>query len=174
MSAAPASIEASPTGRRSPRFGEMIRSPHQLIALSLGLGLAPKAPGTVGTIGGYPLFWALGLLAWPVRIAAYVALVALGSWAAERTGADLGEHDHGAIVFDETIALAMVLEFTPSTWAGWIAAFALFRLFDIWKPWPVRLADERGHGGFFVILDDLLAGVWAIACIAAARALGWL
>lgn len=160
--------------RRSPNFAEMARSPHQLVALSLGLGLAPKAPGTFGALGGFVLFGALHLVGLPIRIALYLALVALGSWAAERTGEDLGEHDHGAIVFDETIAMALTLEFAPSTTLGWIAAFALFRLFDIWKPWPIRLADEQGHGGFFVIFDDLLAAVYAIACLEAAVALGLL
>ena len=173
MSAVPASGPPS-GGRREPRFAEMIRSPDQLLSLSLGLGLAPVAPGTFGTVGGYPLFLALALLPLPLRVVVYVGLVALGSWAAGRTGEALGEHDHGAIVFDETIAMALVLEFTPPTTAAWIVAFLLFRLFDIWKPWPIRLADERGHGGFFVILDDLLAAVWAVACILAAHAAGWL
>ena len=169
------SARATPSaGRREPTFSEMIRSPHQLIALTFGMGLAPRAPGTVGTLGGFPLFLALQWAPWPLRAAIYAALVAIGSWAATRTGEDLGEHDHNAIVFDETIAMALVLEVIAVSAVGWIAAFALFRLFDIWKPWPVGWADRVGHGGFFVILDDLLAAVWAGAILFAAARFGLL
>ena len=167
MSASQSPPAGSEYQKSGPRFRQMLRSPHQLLALSFGLGLAPRAPGTWGSLGGFPLFLALQALPVSARIVAYLALIAIGSWAVGRAGEDFGEHDHPALVWDETIAMALVLEFTPISVTGWIAAFALFRLFDIWKPWPVYLADEQGRGGVFVILDDLLAAMLAIACVAA-------
>lgn len=164
----------APTAHHRPSFGEMCAAPHRLVALSLGLGLAPFAPGTFGSLGGLPLHLALAPLPIPLRVVAYAALLVLGTRAVGRTGRDFGEHDHGALVFDETLATALTLEFAPATMPGWIAAFSLFRLFDVWKPWPVNIPDERGSGGFSVMLDDLLAAVWAVICLRTAVAVGLL
>ena len=95
------------------------------------------------------------------RALIYVALVVLGSWASRRTGEDLKSHDHNAIVIDETIGMSLVLEFVAPGALIWIAAFILFRWFDVLKPWPIYLADRRPEGGFFVILDDILAAIYA-------------
>ncbi len=153
--------------------------PAHLIAFGFGSGLAPKAPGTVGTLLGLPLFWLVATAApdLPNRIILLVAAFLFGVWACARTGRALGVADHGGIVWDEIVAFALVLLFIPAlpfTPAGWLwiaLAFALFRLFDILKPWPISLADARLKNGFGVMFDDLLAAGYAIATL---KGLQWL
>ena len=132
-----------------------------MLATTFGLGLLPLAPGTFGTLGGVALFWALQPVPDALRWVAYVVLVAVGSWSAARMGKALGSNDHDSIVIDETLGMALLLEITSGGWAGTASAFVLFRIFDVLKPWPIYLADRGEHGGFFVILDDLLAAAWA-------------
>jgi len=147
--------------------------PAHLIAFGFGTGLAPKAPGTVGTLLGLPLFWLVVAVApdLPNQIILLIATFLLGIWACGRTGRALGVADHGGMVWDEIVAFALVLLFTPTGWL-WIAlAFALFRLFDILKPWPIRLADTHFKSGFGVMFDDLLAALYAIAIL---KGLQWL
>lgn len=102
---------------------------------------------------------------------ALAGLFALGVWACGETGKALGVSDHGSIVWDEIVAFALVLTFTPPTPMWFAVAFLLFRLFDIWKPWPIRYVDRTVKGGFGVMLDDLLAAGYAIGAIAVARLL---
>ena len=150
-----------------PDFKFLFAHPAHLIAFGFGSGLAPKAPGTVGTLLGLPLFWLSVAIApdLPSRIILLIAAFLLGVWACGRTGRALGITDHGGMVWDEIVAFALVLLFTPTSWL-WIAlAFALFRLFDILKPWPIRFADTHLKNGFGVMFDDLLAAGYAIAVI---------
>lgn len=144
-----------------PRFAGMVAAPHQMVAMVFGLGLSRFWPGTLGTLAGFGLFSALQPVPPLYRVLIYVALVVLGSWASQRTGDDLKAHDHNSIVIDETIGMSLVLEFVAPGALIWIAAFLLFRLFDVLKPWPVYLADRRPEGGFYVILDDVLAAIYA-------------
>lgn len=144
-----------------PSLPIMLRRPHQMLALSFGLGLSRIAPGTMGSIGGLALFAALMPVPWPARLVFYVLLTVAASWAAARTGADLNRHDHNSIVIDETIGMSLTLEAAPLTPEAWVLAFLLFRLFDVWKPWPVHIPDRRGTSGFAVIADDILAAGWA-------------
>ena len=156
-----------------PDFGFLFAHPAHLIAFGFGAGLAPRAPGTVGTLLGLPLFWAIIAIApdRPRQILLLIAAFLVGVWACARAGRALGVPDHGGIVWDEIVAFALVLVFTPPAW-GWVAiAFALFRLFDILKPWPIRLADRRLKNGFGVMFDDLLAALYAIAAL---KGLQWL
>lgn len=135
------------------------------LAVGGGLGLMAKAPGTWGTLAGLPL--ALLLLALPPFIAwPLLLLCALaGIWICGRTAADWGVHDHGAIVWDEVVGYALTVLLA----ASWLVigplelllAFVLFRLFDILKPWPIRYLDRQVHGGFGIMVDDLLAGLFA-------------
>lgn len=147
--------------------------PAHLIAFGFGTGLAPKAPGTVGTLLGLPLFWLIVAVSpdLPNRIILLIAAFLLGVWACGRTGRALGVADHGGMVWDEIAAFALVLLFTPAGGLWMALAFALFRLFDILKPWPIRLADMRIKGGFGVMFDDLLAAAYAIAAL---KGLQWL
>ena len=156
-----------------PDFKFVFAHPAHLIAFGFGSGLVPKAPGTAGTLLGLPLFLAISAIApdLPNQIILLIATFVLGIWACGRTGRALGVADHGGMVWDEIVAFALVLmwmpplQFTPAGGAWLVLAFALFRLFDILKPWPIRLADTRLKGGFGVMFDDLLAALYAIAVI---------
>lgn len=156
-----------------PDFKFLFAHPAHLIAFGFGTGLAPKAPGTVGTLLGLPLFWLVITLApdLPNQIILLIATFLLGIWACGRTGRALGVADHGGMVWDEIVAFALVLLFTPAGWLWMALAFALFRLFDILKPWPIRLADTHFKSGFGVMFDDLLAALYAIAIL---KGLQWL
>ena len=156
-----------------PDFRFLFAHPAHLIAFGFGSGLAPKAPGTVGTLLGLPLFWLIVAVTPDLtnQIILLTATFLLGVWACGRTGRALGVADHGGMVWDEIVAFALVLLFTPASWL-WIAlAFALFRLFDILKPWPISFADMHLKNGFGVMFDDLLAAGYAIAAI---KGLQWL
>jgi phosphatidylglycerophosphatase A len=151
----------------------LLAHPAHLLAFGFGSGLAPKAPGTVGTLLGLPLFWLIVAITpdLPKQIILLTATFLLGVWACGRTGRALGAADHGGMVWDEIVAFALVLMFSPTGWP-WIAlAVALFRLFDILKPWPIRLADTHLKNGFGVMFDDLLAAAYAIAAL---KGLLWL
>jgi phosphatidylglycerophosphatase A len=151
----------------------LLSHPAGWIATAFGAGLLPKAPGTAGSLVALLPWWFLlrGLApGWYVLV--LVAGFVLGVWACAVAGRRLGVDDHGALVWDEVIGMWIALIAAPGiTWPGssWQGAavsmavgFALFRLFDIWKPWPVRVADRRVHGGFGVMLDDVLAGLYAL------------
>lgn len=139
----------------------MLAAPHQAIALVFGLGLSPFWPGTAGTLGGFALFMALQPAPPLVRACLYVLLIAAAIWACRRTGENLGENDHRSIVVDETIGMSLVLEFVAPGVGAWIAAFLLFRAFDVLKPWPANLAHRSHAGGWPVMADDLVAAVYA-------------
>ena len=144
----------------SPDRRFLLAHPAHFLALGFGAGLSPRAPGTVGTLVGFPLFW---LLADSPLYWAWIALfLALGVWACDVAGRALGVHDHGGLVWDEVAAFLMVLPFAPPTLWGYALAFALFRLFDIWKPFPIGWLDARVPGGHGVMLDDVLAAAYAI------------
>ena len=123
-------------------------------------------PGTAGTLLAYPIFfWLFGARALWAQLTVVAMFFALGVWACAVTGRHLGVVDHGAIVWDEVAAMLLVLVFTPSGWAWNGAAFTLFRGMDIWKPFPIRLADRKIKNGFGVMFDDLLAAIYAIAIL---------
>jgi phosphatidylglycerophosphatase A len=146
----------------------LLSHPAGWIATALGSGLAPRAPGTVGSAAALLPWWFLlrGLpAAW--YLAALVLGFALGVWACRIAGKRIGVHDHGALVWDEVIGMWIALACAPAAWWWMPVGFALFRLFDIWKPWPVRAADRRVHGGFGVMLDDVIAGAYALLALQA-------
>lgn len=136
--------------------------PLHCLSFGLGTGLSPKAPGTVGTLLGFPLYWLLMGLPLSQQWFALIILFLLGIWCCEFTGQALGVSDHGAIVWDEIVAMAAVLVTIPMAWGWGVAAFATFRLFDIWKPFPIGWIDRRVKGGLGVMLDDALAALMAI------------
>jgi phosphatidylglycerophosphatase A len=161
----------------SPDFKFMLRHPAHVIALGFGSGLAPRAPGTFGTLAGFPVFFLIQALATDTAslVALLIAGFVLGVWASARTGRALGVADHGAIVWDEIIAFCAVLTLTPVSWLGYGAAFAVFRFFDIVKPWPIRQCDARLKNGFGVMFDDVLAAVYTVGVIVGIhRGMQWL
>ncbi|TCO82323.1 phosphatidylglycerophosphatase [Plasticicumulans lactativorans] len=149
----------------------LLRDPGHCLALGFGSGLAPVAPGTFGTLAGVPVYLLLAGLPLPAYLLATLLLAALGVWLTGRTARALGVHDHGGIVWDEIVGLLVTLTALPPAPWTLLAGFAAFRLFDVWKPWPIRVLDARVHGGLGIMADDLLAGVYAAAALHAGRAL---
>ncbi len=139
-----------------------LATPSAFLAFGLGSGLSPRAPGTVGTLAALPL--AVPLVHLPLIWALLMVALAflIGIWLCERTSRALGVHDHGGIVWDEFVAMWLVLLWIPFHWAWWLAAFLLFRLFDVAKPWPIGWLDRRVSGGLGVMLDDLVAAIYAL------------
>jgi phosphatidylglycerophosphatase A len=140
----------------------LVSHPAHFIALGFGAGLSPVAPGTVGTLVAFPICWALAQLM-PLLAIAFVSipLFFVGVWACERTGRDLGVQDHGAMVWDEIVAfLPLAVIASASPWLEAVA-FGLFRLFDIWKPFPIRSLERRVKGGMGVMIDDVFAAFYA-------------
>ncbi|MDX1915212.1 MAG: phosphatidylglycerophosphatase A [Methylophilus sp.] len=153
------------TLHKTPSIKFLMSHPVHFLSLGLGSGLAPKAPGTVGTLVGLPLFWLISSDAFSAQLIIIASLFLLGVYWCDVTGKALGVSDHGSIVWDEIVAMMLVLAFVPKHWLWWLLAFALFRLFDIWKPFPIRQIDASVKGGLGVMLDDLLAAIYAIVCV---------
>ena len=152
--------------RPSPR---LLFHPVHLISLGFGSGLSPFAPGTAGTLAAWLLYPLLRTVV-PSDMA-FLALLLVcfvaGIFATHHTGRILGVPDHGAIVWDEMAAMWLVLFFTPPSLVWQAIAVALFRLFDILKPPPIRQADDRFKNGFGVMFDDLLAAAYTLLALAA-------
>jgi phosphatidylglycerophosphatase A len=145
--------------------------PVHLLAAGFGTGLAPRAPGTAGTLAGVLLYLALAALPLPVYLVLSLGLFLLGVWICGRAARDLNAHDHPSIVFDEMIGYLVTMAGAPSG-IGWLAlGFVLFRFFDIVKPWPISLLDRKIPGGLGIMLDDLAAGLLALAVLQAVRGL---
>ncbi|OHX19528.1 phosphatidylglycerophosphatase A [Chromobacterium sphagni] len=159
------------TLQNTPSWRFLLSHPAHLLSFGFGSGLMRKAPGTWGTLVAYPLFFpllAMGVSGWWL-LALCLPLFILGVYVCGITGRALGVHDYGGIVWDEVVGMLMVLAFAPANWKGWLLAFALFRVFDIVKPWPIRWFDQRVGGGFGVMVDDVIAALFALA----AQALIW-
>jgi phosphatidylglycerophosphatase A len=150
----------------------VLHSPTCLLAFGLGSGLAPKAPGTVGTLAALPLWFAASFLPLPAYLAVTLLMFLAGVWLCGRCQEMLGIQDHSGIVWDEFTGLFIALTAAPVSWAAVTVGFLLFRLFDVLKPWPIGWLDRRVHGGLGVMLDDALAGVFAWACLFALLRLG--
>lgn len=141
------------------------KNPIHLLAFGLGSGTAPKAPGTFGTLAAVPLYLLMQPLTPWVYLLLVILLFALGVWLCDRTSRDLGVHDHGGIVWDEWVGLLVTLWLAPAG-IGWlVTGFVLFRFFDILKPWPIGWLDRQVGGGWGIMLDDLLAGLYSFALL---------
>lgn len=166
-------VKSAPSHGR-PSLGFVFSHPAHVVSFSGGLGLSPVWPGTVGAVGAAPI--ALLLLGLPslVLVALGIATFALGVWAADVTGRALGEEDPSEVVFDETWAMVLTFLAIPATPLAWIAGFLAFRFFDIVKPQPIRMIQDRVAGGLGVMADDLAAGLAAVALVdVGAMLIGW-
>lgn len=143
----------------------LLRDPVHFLALGFGAGLSPKAPGTVGTLVAVPLIMFIGSFGLTVYAAATVLLCVAGVFICDASAKKLGVHDHPGIVWDEIAGFAITMLAVPHTWAWLLAGFAVFRLLDIVKPWPIREADHRLRGGLGIMLDDVMAGVFGAAIL---------
>ncbi|WP_323845461.1 phosphatidylglycerophosphatase A [Microbulbifer magnicolonia] len=146
---------------KQPAFSELLRDPTLLLAFGFGSGLSPKAPGTFGTLAAIPFWWLMQGLPplWYLAIVIVAALV--GFYLCGAAAEKLGVHDHGGIVWDEMVGYWLTMFMAPAGWGWALYGFLLFRLFDIAKPQPIRWADRRVHGGVGIMLDDILAGIFA-------------
>ncbi len=151
--------------------GQVLRDPVHLLAFGLGTGLSPVAPGTVGSLLGVALAWLTRDFALLAQAAIAASLFVAGVWLCGESARRLGIHDHGGIVWDEIVGMYLVLLITPFALLPWILAFVLFRAFDIVKPWPIRDLDHRIKGGAGIMLDDLVAALYAALTLVF---LGWL
>jgi len=139
--------------------------PVNVLALGLGSGLAPVAPGTFGTLVAIPLYWWLAALPLPIYVASVALMCLLGIGICARANRSLQTQDHPGVVWDEICGYLITMIAVPRSWPWMVAGFCLFRLFDIVKPWPISVADRRVGGGFGVMLDDMIAGVFAMAAL---------
>ena len=133
------------------------------LAFGFGSGLARFAPGTFGTLVAVPVYLLLNQLSPWLYVACVFATFIFGVWLCGSVTRDLGVHDHGGIVWDEFVGYWITMFFAPAGWVWVVTGFALFRLFDIWKPWPIRWIDRRVDGGLGIMLDDVLAGI--VSCL---------
>lgn len=132
------------------------------LAIGFGSGLASKAPGTAGTLVAVPIYLAMVNLAPWQYLAVVLALFVVGIWICDVTARQMGVHDHPSIVWDEIVGYLITMIGVPTGWFWVIAGFVLFRLFDILKPWPIRLVDKKVKGGMGIMLDDVLAAIFAL------------
>jgi phosphatidylglycerophosphatase A len=152
--------------------------PADLVATALatwfGCGLIPRAPGTWGTIGAVPLYLVLAPHGPLAVLLAAAAATLIGIWAAERVARRLHTHDPQIVCLDEVAGVLITLAPAPRTWLALVVGVVLFRLLDVVKPWPARLAERKLPGGLGVMLDDVFAGAWGAGLMLLARQLGWL
>lgn len=154
-----------PAARPDVRF--VYAHPAHCIAFAGGVGLAPFAPGTFGTLAAYPLHALLVAQADAfTQVIVLIVFFLVGAWACHATGRALGVSDHGGMVWDETVAFLLVLFFAPPGWTWQVLAFGLFRFFDIVKPAPIRYFDRTLKNGFGVMFDDLLAAAYTLFALA--------
>jgi phosphatidylglycerophosphatase A len=140
--------------------------PAVLLATWFGIGLLPITPGTWGSLAALPFAWAIRSHLGTAGLAvATVITFTIGWWAAATVAKASAIEDPGAVVIDEVAAQWLVLLPAPLDPIAYALAFLLFRIFDIWKPWPVRWADRRVKGGLGIMLDDFLAAAYAIALL---------
>jgi phosphatidylglycerophosphatase A len=139
----------------------LLRDPIHFLALGFGSGLSPWAPGTAGTLVAVPMIMFIASFGWYAHAVAASVICVAGVFICDRSAQKLGVHDHPAIVWDEFAGFAITMLAVPMTWYWLLMGFALFRLFDIVKPWPIREADHRLGGGLGIMLDDMMAGVFA-------------
>lgn len=141
------------------------KNPWHFAAFGFGSGAAPFAPGTFGTLAAVVLYLPLQYLNWFSYLLVVVVAFAIGVMICGRTAKDIGVHDHGGIVWDEFVGYWITMLFAPAGWVWIIIGFVLFRIFDITKPPPINWLDKQVKGGMGIMLDDVLAGIYALLCL---------
>jgi len=136
-----------------------------ILATGFGSGLSPKAPGTAGSLSAVPFCYLLGLASLPLKATIIVVAFAIGVYACQKATDAIGIDDHGGIVWDEFVGMFITVACLPNTLAWLIAGFVVFRIFDIWKPWPIGPIDAKLKGGLGIMLDDVIAGVFALVVL---------
>jgi phosphatidylglycerophosphatase A len=144
----------------------VLTDPVHFLAFGFGTGLAPFAPGTFGSIPGLILFWLTLDFGLYVQLSIAIAMALIGIWICGESARRIGVHDHGGIVWDEIVGMYVTLFLAPVSVVGFALAFVLFRIMDIVKPWPIRELDHSMQGGLGIMLDDLLAALYAALLLA--------
>lgn len=147
----------------------LLLNPVALLATGMGIGFIPIMPGTFGSLLAFPLIAVVGGWSLGVAITLVTVMSVAGVYLCGAASRLLGADDHGSIVWDEVCGCLLALLAAPPGWMWWGAAFVLFRIFDIWKPWPVSWLDNNVGGGLGVMLDDIAAGAMAAAVLLIAR-----
>jgi phosphatidylglycerophosphatase A len=147
------------------------QDPLYFIAFGFGTGTISFAPGTFGTLIAIPIY----LLMQPLSSLAYLILTLIiitGSvWICSEVTREIGVDDHQGMCLDEVVGFLVTMFHAPAGWKWILTGFVLFRLFDIWKPWPISYVDRNIHGGFGIIFDDVLAGIFSCAIL---QLLAWM
>lgn len=153
------------TTANHPAVPRPFRSPVQFLAFGFGAGLSRWAPGTFGTLVGVPLY--LLFAQTPLWLYSAIVLVAAvaGVWICDKASEELGVHDHSGIVWDEFVGLWVALWAVPAEPVWIVLGFVVFRIFDIAKPWPIGPLDRHVQGGFGIMIDDIVAGVFSCATL---------
>jgi phosphatidylglycerophosphatase A len=154
------------------RSASVIDNVAYVLSIWFGCGLTPRAPGTAGTLGAFPLYWILR--PWGPAVVTFGAVVvtAVGIWASDRTARRLGQKDPQIVCIDEVAGVLFTWAAVPASAVGTIVGFVLFRLTDQLKPWPARAAERRLPGGWGIMLDDVCAAAWSVAIVLLLRRLG--
>ncbi len=140
---------------------QILSDPVLFLAFGFGSGLAKKAPGTFGTLAAIPVYWLFAQADSLVYSFLTLVVTVGGVWICGIAAEKLGEHDFGGIVWDEIAGFLITMWLVPLTWQTIITGFILFRFFDILKPWPIKWLDRQVQGGLGIMLDDVLAGIFA-------------
>ena len=153
---------------------QILSDPVLFLAFGFGSGLAKKAPGTCGTLAAIPVYGLLVQTGMPVYSVLTIIVTVIGVWLCGQAAKQLGEHDFGGIVWDEIAGYLITMWLAPVSWQTVSAGFILFRFFDIIKPWPIKWLDRHVQGGFGIMIDDVLAGVFAGAVLLLVIDWGWI
>ena len=145
----------------------IFRDPFLFVAFGFGSGLAKVGPGTAGTLLAIPIYWLLVQLGLPLYVLVVLIALLAGIWICDVASERLGVHDHSGIVWDEIVGLWITMIAIPVTIPMVVLGFVLFRFFDIVKPWPISWLDQQVSGGFGIMIDDVLAAVFANLCLQA-------
>lgn len=148
-----------------PTFSALIKRPVHFLAFGFGSGLSSKAPGTMGTAVAIVPYLLLAELPLLLYMAMLLATFLVGVYLCHRTASDLGVHDHPGIVWDEFVGYWLTMFMAPPGWLWIVIGFVWFRFFDVLKPWPISWCDKHVHGGFGIMLDDVLAGLMALLAL---------
>lgn len=158
----------------NPSLSMLVKSPSLLLAFGFGSGLAPKAPGTFGSLAGLAIWFLIADLSLPTYLIVVAISGLCGVFICGAAAKKMGVHDHGGIVWDEFVGLWIAMTALPVSWTSVLLGFGLFRFFDIIKPWPISWIDKNLTGGWGIMLDDVAAGAAASLTIYLLMSLGWL
>ena len=153
---------------------QILSDPILFLAFGFGSGLAKKAPGTFGTLAAIPIYWLFAQTGIVFYSVLTVIVTVVGIWICGLAAEKLDEHDFGGIVWDEIAGYLITMWLVPFSWQAAALGFVLFRIFDIIKPWPIKWIDQKVYGGLGIMLDDVLAAVFAGALLVLAVNSGWI